>query len=99
MFAGQVKIVSQLSCRTSAILKYFCPLVSFSLPYAGFDLLLGSHTLAFLEVCFVLVLPGNLACVNGPPRNLTYAWLSSQVPKSLPCASALWNFGLIWGLP
>ena len=26
MFAGQVKIVSHLSCRTSAILKYFCPL-------------------------------------------------------------------------
>ena len=27
MFAGQVKIVSHSSCRTSAILKYFCPLV------------------------------------------------------------------------
>ena len=26
VFAGRVKIVSQLSCRTSAILKYFCPL-------------------------------------------------------------------------
>ena len=24
VFAGQVKIVSHLSCRTSAILKYFC---------------------------------------------------------------------------
>ena len=27
VFAGQVKIVSHSSCRTSAILKYFCPLV------------------------------------------------------------------------
>ena len=26
VFAGQVKIVSHSSCRTSAILKYFCPL-------------------------------------------------------------------------
>ena len=26
VFAGQVKIVSHLSCRTSTILKYFCPL-------------------------------------------------------------------------
>ena len=26
VFAGQVKIESHLSCRTSAILKYFCPL-------------------------------------------------------------------------
>ena len=27
VFAGQVKIVSHLFYRTSAILKYFCPLV------------------------------------------------------------------------
>ena len=26
VFAGQVKTVSHSSCRTSAILKYFCPL-------------------------------------------------------------------------
>ena len=26
VYAGRVKIVSHLSCRTSAILKYFCPL-------------------------------------------------------------------------
>ena len=26
VFAGQVKIISHLSCRTSAILKYFCSL-------------------------------------------------------------------------
>ena len=26
MFAERVKIVSHLSCRTSAIFKYFCPL-------------------------------------------------------------------------
>ena len=25
VFAGRVKIVSHSSCRTSAILKYFCP--------------------------------------------------------------------------
>ena len=30
MFAGLVKIVSQSSCRTSAILKYICSLVQFS---------------------------------------------------------------------
>ena len=28
VFAGQVNIVSHSSCRTSAILKYFCPLPS-----------------------------------------------------------------------
>ena len=28
MFAGRVKIVSHSSCRTSAVLKYFCPLSS-----------------------------------------------------------------------
>ena len=27
VFAGRVKIVSHLSCRTSTILKYFCPLI------------------------------------------------------------------------
>ena len=27
VFAGQVKSVSHSSCRTSAILKYFCPLL------------------------------------------------------------------------
>ena len=27
VFTGQVKIVSHTSCRTSTILKYFCPLV------------------------------------------------------------------------
>ena len=25
VFAGRVKVVSHLSCRTSAIFKYFCP--------------------------------------------------------------------------
>ena len=29
VFAGRVKIVSHSSCRTSTILKYFCPLDSF----------------------------------------------------------------------
>ena len=32
VFAGRVEIVSHLSCRTSAILNYFCPL----LLYTGF---------------------------------------------------------------
>ena len=27
MFAGRVKIVGHSSCRTSAILEYFCPLL------------------------------------------------------------------------
>ena len=30
VFAGRAKIVSHSSCRTSAILKYFCPLFGFS---------------------------------------------------------------------
>ena len=29
LFAGQVKIESHSFCRTSAILKYFCPLYGF----------------------------------------------------------------------
>ena len=28
VFAGRVKIVGHSSCRTSAIFKYFCPLIS-----------------------------------------------------------------------
>ena len=28
VFAGQVKIVSHSSCRTSVILKYFCPWIT-----------------------------------------------------------------------
>ena len=39
---------------TRPVLKYFCPLVSFSLPYATFDLLLRSHNWASLEVWLVL---------------------------------------------
>ena len=30
VFAGQVKIESHSSCKTSAILKYFCPQMSFT---------------------------------------------------------------------
>ena len=33
MYAGRVKIVSHSSCRTSAILKYFCPLPSIQRVY------------------------------------------------------------------
>ena len=39
MFAGRVEIVSHLSCRTSAIFKYFCPL--HSLYAESLKLLLG----------------------------------------------------------
>ena len=44
-FAGQLKIVSHSSCRTSAILKYFCPLIQkvefkdFSRPLGDFSVL------------------------------------------------------------
>ena len=31
VFAGLMKTVSHLSCRTSAILKYFCPLLTDSI--------------------------------------------------------------------
>ena len=37
VFAGQVKIVSHSSCRTSTILKYFCPLQSL-LCYVSYSL-------------------------------------------------------------
>ena len=30
VFAGRVKIVSHSSCRTSAILKYFCPMAVYA---------------------------------------------------------------------
>ena len=33
VFAGQVKIVSHSSCRTNAILKYFCPLNMYKIMY------------------------------------------------------------------
>ena len=41
VFAGRVKIVSHLSCRTSAILKYFCPLGFKFDNYNGTDLTIG----------------------------------------------------------
>ena len=47
VFAGWVKIVSHSSCRTSAILKYFCPLISiWSYPLS---LSICSHMLRFLD--------------------------------------------------
>ena len=48
VFAGRVKIVSHLSCRKSAILKYLCPLVSSSLD------------LYWLGSCFLACLPDPL---------------------------------------
>ena len=36
VFAVRVKIVSHLSCRTSAIFKYFCPLLLFNSKYHKF---------------------------------------------------------------
>ena len=41
VFAGQVKIVSHSSCRTSAILKYFCPLTMAKLQHFLVSCLLG----------------------------------------------------------
>ena len=35
VFAGRVKIISHSSCRTSAILKYFCPLIVFRVGVAA----------------------------------------------------------------
>ena len=35
MFAGRVKIVSHSSCRTRAILKYFCPLPMLNIAIAA----------------------------------------------------------------
>ena len=39
VFAGQLKIVSHLSCRTKAIFKYFCPLLLNSFNTAQFCML------------------------------------------------------------
>ena len=41
VFRGQVKYVSHLSCRTSAIMKYFCPLKANTV----FDLITSVSTL------------------------------------------------------
>ena len=51
VFAGLVKIVSLSSCRTSAILKYFCPLcgVDFMIAMLIFMLAMLSFMLVFLE--------------------------------------------------
>ena len=48
MFAGQVNIVSQLSCGTSAILNYFCPLRS---PISWHVPLSGHHDDVLFEFC------------------------------------------------
>ena len=37
VFAGPVKIVSHSSCRTSAIFKYFCPLLRMANFYESVD--------------------------------------------------------------
>ena len=43
VFAGRVNVVSHLSCRTSAILKYFCPLrLLYKIDYNGIMSIRGS---------------------------------------------------------
>ena len=42
-FAGRVKVLSQQSCRTSAIFKYFCPKSYLSLPCQAGKSLLNSN--------------------------------------------------------
>ena len=56
VFAGRVKIVSHLSCRTSAILKYFCPLLIFA---SSFTLTIQGEKLVpkpFLQIILLLIL-------------------------------------------
>ena len=63
VFAGRVKIVSHLPCRTSAILKYFCPL----------GLL---YQLFVCFVCFVALRPKSTAMViAGQSVHLTTLFL------------------------
>ena len=62
VFAGRVKIISHLSCRTSTILIYFCPLLllflSLSRGVIGLsvvcDLALPGHTNLLFYSCFGL---------------------------------------------
>ena len=52
VFAGRVKIVSHLSCRTSAILKYFCPLHYEETELYGCKIVMYSHCFcSYTVVC------------------------------------------------
>ena len=61
VFAEQVKIVSHLSCRTSAILKYFCPLPN-AIHYIIWNLTFYIHPL-FVLFGFILYVPVNIFSV------------------------------------
>ena len=54
VFAGRVKIVSYSSCRTSAILEYFCPLLTTVLHQAT------SRCAKFLAIMFLSLFSCNL---------------------------------------
>ena len=51
VFAGRVKIVSHSSCRTSAILKYICPLLVYAkkVSYMYFMCILTYQAIGWLE--------------------------------------------------
>ena len=71
VFAGRVKIVSHSSCRTSAILKYFCPLQvahSFQFWYTSDTI---QHVLEFMSLqneCVVSIKSDTqlISCFNAP---------------------------------
>ena len=59
VFAGRVTIVSHSSCRTSAILKYFCPLIVFRVGVAA-------EISIFRLTNKVLITLGEYACLCMP---------------------------------
>ena len=59
-FAGQVKIVNHRSCRTSAILKYFCPLKLFEEPKQKKSLVFKRlHAKTYMLICPHGIFTGN----------------------------------------
>ena len=67
MFVGQVKILSYSSCRTSAILKYFCPL---QMPFIFSDITVLMNHLKCRDVAFVELLSGLLKYNPGTVTNV-----------------------------
>ena len=68
MFAGQVKIVSHSSCRTSAILNFFCRLLSNKpFGYAGITLsIVRCHTVPEKWLEPVSIVPGTSESTHRP---------------------------------
>ena len=83
VFAGWVKIVSHSSCRTSVILKYFCPLYSYLLSVSWKSTF--TKTMPTLTLCLLGLSADNLCKQFGLGSGSTKcrAWSGSKLFDTL----------------